>query len=242
MQKKEIFRIIGNKDRLVDRVVNEIQQLIIDQKLEPGVHLPPERDFAEQIGVSRTVLREAIQVLEVKGLLEVKHGIGTIVREVGRAQLSEPLNMLFLTRGITLDDLHQVRTILEVEIAHVAAQKATDQDVIELKSILKNLEDNMNSSEGFAKWDNEFHHTLAKLSRNPLLLMLLDSIGGLTQEVRLSVSNYPDLFNKVMPDHYEILSFIEARDASNARKSMRKHLENAREIQQLYVQDKNLEK
>ena len=122
-------------------------------------------------------------------------------------------------------------------------KKLTDQDVIELRNILKNQENNINNPDGFAKWDAEFHHTLAKLSRNPLLLMLLDSIDGLMHEVRISVSNYPDLFNKVMPDHYELLSFIELRDASNARKSMRRHLENAREIQQLYAQDnKVLEK
>ena len=72
--------------------------------------------------------------------------------------------------------------------------------------------------------------------------MLLDSIGGIMYEVRISVSNYPDLFNTVMLDHYEILSFIEARNPKYASKAMRKHLENARKIQQAFIQDKKLKK
>ena len=87
MQNENIFKVIGNEGRLVDRVVNEIQQLIIDKKLEPGMRIPPERELSEQIGVSRTVLREAIQILDVKGLLEVKHGVGTIVRKLGKSSI-----------------------------------------------------------------------------------------------------------------------------------------------------------
>jgi GntR family transcriptional repressor for pyruvate dehydrogenase complex len=239
MENGTIFRIIGTKDSLVDRVVKEIQRLIIEEKLEPGMRLPPEREFAEQIGVSRTVLREAIQILDAKGLLEVKHGIGTIVKKIGGTQISEPLNMLLQTQGITLEDLHQVRTILEVEIARIAAQNATEEDVIKLKDVLMDMEKNINNPEGFANLDEEFHRSLAKLSRNPLLMMLLDSIGGLMFEVRISVSNYPDLFKTVMPDHQEIMAYIENKEPDKARQAMRKHLENARKIQQQFIQDKD---
>lgn len=241
MVEESIFRTIGNKDRLVDRVVNEIQNLIIENKLEPGMKLPPERDFAEQIGVSRTVVREAIQILEAKGLLEVKHGVGTIVCKVGGDQIAGPLNILFQTQGITLDNLHQVRSILEVEIAGIAAMQRTPEEVASLRLVLANLEANMNDPEAFANGDSAFHHAIAKLSHNPLLIMLLDSIGGVMREVRISVSNYPDLFNTVIPDHRQILASVEAKDPKQARDAMRKHLENARKIQALFLKDKESE-
>ena len=238
MDTKSIFRTIGYKDRLVDRVVEEIQQMIIDKKLEPGMKLPPEREFAEQMGVSRTVVREAVQILDTKGLLQVKHGVGTLVREMGSAQINEPITMLFQTRGITLENLHQVRTILEVEIAGIAANNASSEEIVQLEEVLSNLEKSMNNSVEFALGDTAFHHSLVNICHNPLLIMVLDSVGGLMQEVRLSISNYPDLFKTVMPDHREILDSIRSKDAPRARKAMRNHLENARKIQQMFLKDK----
>lgn len=239
---KTIFKTIGSKDRLVDRVVDEIQQLIVDKKLKPGMKLPPEREFAEQIGVSRTVVREAVQILDAKGLLQVKHGIGTIVREIGGAQINEPITMLFQTKGITLENLHQVRTILEVEIAGIAAKNANQEEVNHLEEVLLDLETSMDDPVKFALGDAAFHHALAKISHNPLLIMVLDSIGGLMKEVRLSVSNYPNLFKTVMPDHREILASVRSKDPHRARQAMRNHLENARKIQLLYAKDKKVNK
>jgi GntR family transcriptional repressor for pyruvate dehydrogenase complex len=241
MENNTIFRTIGTKERLVDRVVEEIQHLIIDHKLEPGMKLPPERDFAEQIGVSRTVIREAVKILVTKGMLQVRHGVGTVVNKIGGDQISEPLTMLFKTKGITLANLHQVRTILEVEIAGVAAENATPQEVKHLEENLAELEKNMNDPEAFAAGDTAFHHTIAEFSHNPLLVMLLDSIGGLMHEVRTNISRYPAIFKTVLPDHREILKSIQTKDTKRARQAMRHHLENARKIQQLYLKDQRLD-
>ena len=111
-----LFQTVS-KQRLVDRVVADIQDLIIQGKLAVGAKLPPERELAELFGVSRTVIREAVRILVTKGLLESKHGIGTMVRQGTRDQLVEPLGWLLQRNDVTLDDLHEVRTILEVEIA-----------------------------------------------------------------------------------------------------------------------------
>jgi GntR family transcriptional repressor for pyruvate dehydrogenase complex len=132
MSNENIFHTLGSKERLVDRVVNEIQNLIVDNKLKPGFKLPPERELAEQIGVSRTVVREAVRILGTKGLLETKHGIGTVVRELNGDQISEHLNIMLQTKGIALDNLYHVRQILEVEIARVAATQATEASIQKL--------------------------------------------------------------------------------------------------------------
>jgi len=238
-QEATLFPIIGNKERLVNRVADHIQQLIIDKKLAPGVHLPAERDFAEQIGVSRTVVREAIHILAARGLLEIKHGSGTIVRQVNADQISEPLNLLLQTQGFTLDHLHQVRTILEVENARMAALQATEADIASLRRILTEMDQVKADAQGFADKDAEFHTALARTSHNPLMIMLLDSIRGPMQEIRLSVSLYPDLFATVMPDHVRIVEKVAGRDAEGAQQAMQLHLDHARSIQDKFLAQKN---
>ena len=230
--------MIGDKERLVDRVVEEIQHMIIEGVLEAGMQLPGERELSEQIGVSRTVVREAIKTLHAKGMIDLKHGVGTFVRAIDGEQISEPLTMLLRTKGISLENLHQVRMILEVEIAGVAASEATSEEVAHLQEVLSGLERGMEDPAAFAEGDAAFHHALAELSHNPLLVMLLDSIGGLMHDVRMSVSNYPALFQMTFPDHGEVLASVQAKDPARARQAMRHHLENARKVQELFLRDK----
>lgn len=239
MDPTNLFPTIGSKERLVDRVVNEIQNLIVEHKLEPGVRLPPERDLAEQIGVSRTVVREAVRILVAKGLLETTHGVGTVVRQVNSDQIAEHLQIMLQTRGFSLDHLHHVRSILEVEIAGMAALRATDEATQELDRILAEAEVVMSRPEAFADKDAEFHRLLAEVSRNPLLVMLLDSIRDLMREVRLSVSRHPDLFEMVIPDHRKILECVNNRDEDGARHAMQQHLEHARTIQERFLEQQS---
>src|SRR3990172_4915905 len=91
---KSLFRSVGIKGGLVDRVVEEIQRVIVNGHLELGMKLPPERELAEELGVSRTVIREAVRILVAKGLLETRPGVGTIVRQVNRDQIVGPLSLL----------------------------------------------------------------------------------------------------------------------------------------------------
>ncbi|MFB0546196.1 MAG: FadR/GntR family transcriptional regulator [Anaerolineae bacterium] len=235
------FRTVGTKGRLVDRVVNEIQGLIVSGRLEPGTKLPPERELAEEIGVSRTVIREAVHILGTKGLLETRQGVGTIVRQVTRDQIVEPLSLLLQTSdgGISIEHLHQVRRILEIEIAGLAALQATEDDVEELRRTVTEMGLAEDDPEAFASRDADFHQALAKTTRNPLLVVLLDSIRDLMQEVRLLVTSYPGLPQQVMPDHRKILDRVIAKDPSGARQAMQEHLERARHIQQVVLMQRN---
>jgi GntR family transcriptional repressor for pyruvate dehydrogenase complex len=239
MEGESMFRTVGNKGRLFDRVVSEIQSLIVSGRLEAGVKLPPERELAEELGVSRTVVREAVRILVAKGLLETKPGVGTIVRQVTTDQVVEPLSLLLRTQGgpIPIEHLDQVRHILEVEIAGLAAMQATEEDVAELKRVMVGLEAIRDDSEAFAAGDADFHRALAQTTHNPLLMILLDSIRDLMQEVRALVARYPDLADRVMPDHYKVLERVIAEDVEGARQAMAEHLEHARRIQEQVLKE-----
>jgi GntR family transcriptional repressor for pyruvate dehydrogenase complex len=233
MGNESLFRTIGTKGRLVDRVVNEIQELIVGGQLEPGTKLPPERELAEEIGVSRTVIREAVHILVAKGLLETRQGVGTIVRQVTGDQVVEPLSLLLQTRdgGVSAEHLHQVRHILEIESAGLAALQAKEDDIAELKQIVAEMESAQDNPELFAAKDADFHRGLAKTTHNPLLIVFLDSIRDLMQEVRPLVARYPGLPRQVMPDHRKILERVIAKDPAGARQAMQEHLERARDGQ-----------
>ena len=247
MDNESMFRNVGVQGGLVDRVVNEIQRVIVSGELELGMKLLPERDLADQLGVSRTVVREAVRILVAKGLLETKPGVGTIVRQVTTEQIVEPLSLLLQTQkvGVSIEHLHQVRRMLEVEIAGLAAIQATEEDITELSELLTEMESVTDIPESFAARDADFHQGLARTTYNPLLIILLDSIRDLMQEVRLMVTRHPDLTKRVMPDHRRILERVAARDPEGARQAMEDHLEHARRFQQellkAQAQDKPLE-
>ncbi|MCL4395527.1 MAG: FadR family transcriptional regulator [Chloroflexi bacterium] len=236
MHDDDLFPTLGAGERLVYKVVNELEQSIIVGKLPAGTKLPPERDLAEKLEVSRTVVREAEHILVTKGLLETKHGIGTIVKDASTANIVESLSLMLRMHGISLDNLHQVRSILEVEIASLAASQASAADIQDLRRLLGELDAAASDAKAFADLDAEFHTAIAKTTHNPLLIVLLDSIRDLMQNVRISVSRYPLLYNTVMPDHYAIVDRIAARDERGARRAMQGHLEHARKIQELSLE------
>lgn len=222
------FRTIGSKERLVDRVVGELEQLIVSGQLEPETRLPAERDLAEQLGVSRTVVREASRILVTKGLLEIQPGVGTMVRQITNEQIVEPLNLLLRTRTggkVSFDHLHQVRSILEIEIAGLAAAHATEGDITRLRQIMAAMEAAQNDPDQLAIHDADFHSALAQMTHNPLLAILVDSIRDLLQEYIALVTRYLDPRQENLPLHYRLLERIEARDVDGARQAMGENLD-----------------
>lgn len=235
METDGLFQSVGTKDRLVDRVVNNIQQLIVDGQLAPGTRLPPERDFAERMGVSRTVVREAVRILVARGLLETYHGVGTVVRQMSTEQILEPLNLLLQTSGLTFDHIHQVRSILEVGIVRVAALQATEEDLAALERLVNGMEEHLEDVEICIALDDDFHQALARTTHNPLLMILAQSIGTIMHEVRLHVHSYTVIHGTAIPDHRRILERVRARDPEGAAQTMLVHLEHARRFQMEYL-------
>ena len=227
------FGAIGNKSALVNRVVQSIQEQILSDRLVVGTRLPPERELASRLGVSRTVVREAVCILAATGLLETRHGVGTTVRALSRDEVVKPLNLFLRTWGnaVSLEHLHQVRSILEVENAGLAAGQASEEDIQDLRRITVEMTAAAEDPVLFATKDSEFHRRLAETTHNPLLTLLLDSIQDLMIEIRRLVAKESDLFERVMPEHLKIFECIAARDAEGARQTMREHLATALNVQ-----------
>jgi GntR family transcriptional repressor for pyruvate dehydrogenase complex len=230
---KSQFKLIGQKEGLVDRVVKAMEDKILRGKLPVGSRLPPEREFAEQLGVSRPVVREAVRILTAQGMLETKHGIGTTVRAVSRDEVVKPIKLLLRVRGddISVEHLHQVRSILEVEIAGLAAEHGTEEDFRDLSRLCREMADASDDPVLFAVKDSEFHRRLGEASHNPLLIVLLESVHDLMADVRSVVADQQDVYNRVMPTHHQVLESAAAHDVESARSAMQQHLRIALEIQ-----------
>jgi GntR family transcriptional repressor for pyruvate dehydrogenase complex len=232
MSQEGLFRTVGSRGRLVDRVVDEIQTLIVGGQLLAGTKLPAEMELAARFAVSRTVIREAVRILVAKGLLETRRGVGTTVRQVTRDRVVEPLSMLLQVHKGSIDHLYQVRSILEVAIVGLAAAQATPEDVVELRQIVTDQAMVKNEPIEFAARDADFHRGLAKTTHNPLLIILLDSIRDMMQQIRLRVSSRPDFNQLIVQDHQRILDCVAAKDADSACRAMQEHIERARTFQE----------
>ena len=221
------------------QVVQAIEQQILDGRLPLGMRLPAEGEFAEKFGVSRPVLREAVRTLVTKGLLDTRQGVGTTVKAITHQEIATPLTLFLRTCGqeVNLEHLHQVRSILEVENAALAARLRTEADIQDLVRLREEMAAAAGDAEVFAARDSEFHRRLSQTTHNPLLILLLDCIQNMMAEVRVLVSQQPHLFDRVMPTHIRILECVQRQDPEGARAAMREHLDTALEIQRELIRD-----
>jgi GntR family transcriptional repressor for pyruvate dehydrogenase complex len=215
--------------RLYVKVAAQIQQHITDGGLQPGDRLPPEHVLVQEFGVSRTVIREAIQSLKTRGLVTVKHGSGVFVSEPTADTVSEFLSALFQFRGASVYDLHEAREILEVEIAALAAERASDEDKAELGEKLEWMKKVRGSPREYVELDLVFHGILARATGNHIFLLLLEPLVDLLRQSRLKATQIPGGVEGSFRGHRAIYDSIARGDAEGARAAMREHLREVRD-------------
>lgn len=222
-----MFTKVEREATLADVVSKQIQGMIVERQLMPNDRLPAERDLAEQLGVSRTVVREAVRSLTAKGLLEVVRGRGgTVVRSPTAATMSEMM-ALFLRgdeRALDYENLIEVRRVLETAIAGIAAERRTPEDLREMQVILDETLKIGNDREAFVKWDMEFHKALARATHNRLFSLLLESVNELMVEMRRLAFRTHGAPARSYRYHSAIFAQISAKKPDGAREAMRDHL------------------
>jgi GntR family transcriptional repressor for pyruvate dehydrogenase complex len=219
-----LFGQVNRERRLSDKVADMMLETILSDRLKVGDRLPSERELGEQFGVSRTVVREAVRALVTKGVIDVRSGSGLRVAAVDANAVSESMS-LFL-RGGTLDfeNVHEVRTLLEVHLAGLAAERATEEEVAQLRDIHERMRRETADVEAAARDDLEFHRAIARATHNELFLLLMDSIGSALIDIRrenLGSGSAP----MTLSQHEAILETIAVHDPEGARTAMHAHLE-----------------
>jgi len=230
--------------RLYEQIVEQIEGAIMKGKLKPGDQLPAERELAEQFGVSRTAVREAIKALREKGLVEAFSGRGTFITNGTAQVIRQSLGRLTkFGRPDGLAQLAEVRGILEPEISALAAVRIEPQHISALREAVGIMDRSLEDPIGYIEADLDFHLTLAEAADNPLILSLIDSIVVLLREQRLRIFNVDGGPQRGQYHHKRILEAIEQRDADGARAAMQLHLQQIREDSQVAsVEDTRLSK
>lgn len=216
------FSSIKPQRSLVEEVCARIASEIRDDSSPSTGWLPPERDLALKLGVSRPVVREATKRLELQGLLEVKHGIGTKVVDKLHKPLNGSLALLIPDDKERLRQLVQVRFMLEPENARLAAENATPSQIRKLRAALKELAEAADFETAVVA-DMTFHRELAAASGNQIANLLLHSLSELLQASLTHGYSRTSTANAVR-QHSAVLTAIEKRDPSAAAKAMREHL------------------
>jgi len=217
---------IERKKTLSIRVAKKLEEMIRTGKLAVGEKLPPERVLCDTFQVSRTVIREAISFLTAKGLLDAQAGNGTYIRSIGSSDVADYLGLHISLKDISenFNQFIEVRKILEVNIAEIAAMKADEQIITAMEKNLKELEKLVGEPEQFARKDLEFHMLLAKATKNPLFeIMLKPLIKSLLDVIRFALI-YEDAGKEAIHFHGEILEAVRDHNAEEAIIRMNNHM------------------
>jgi GntR family transcriptional regulator, transcriptional repressor for pyruvate dehydrogenase complex len=215
--------------RLYEQIVQQIEQSIRKGALKEGERLPAERELAQQFGVSRTAVREAVKALIEKGLVEAHPGRGTFVTSGTSNPLQQTLDRVIkVSQPEGTATLAEVRAILEPEIAALAAERATEEDLAAMREAISVMDESRQDADAFIEADLDFHLALAEAAANPLILSLIDSIVGLLREQRMRIFYVGGGPERGQYHHKRILEAVEHRDAQGARDAMRAHLRQVR--------------
>jgi GntR family transcriptional regulator, transcriptional repressor for pyruvate dehydrogenase complex len=210
--------------RLRDQVADMLLDMISSGDYEKGDLLPPERVLVEQLGVSRTVVREALNLLETRGVIRVEHGRGATVSADDAHTLQNDLGFLLRMQPSALWELMEMRKALEVEVAGLAAERATPEDTAIMRAVLDRMRENINAPEGYVDADVEFHDLLLRSARNRVLLMMMEPIVDLLLASRRMTGSKQANAKRALRAHEAILKKVEAKDVEGARIEMRKHM------------------
>jgi len=222
-----MFKPVKTK-KIYEEVIEQVKQLIVDGKLQPGDKLLSERELSERLSVSRASIREAFSALEIMGIITIRPGEGSFVRQVSFEGMLEPLSFLL---HVDIDDvmkLLEVRKILEVEIAALAAERATEEDIEDIRQALNRMVEEVNAGEIGDSADAEFHFAILKAAHNPILIKLMSAVSDLMSSTfhfsrqRLFLTeNMP----KILYDsHCAIFQAIVQKKGKLASNRMAKHL------------------
>lgn len=222
-----MFKPVKTK-KVYEEVIEQIKQLIVDGKLQPGDKLLSERELSEKLSVSRASIREAFSALESMGIITIRPGEGSFVRQVSYEGMLQPLSFLL---HVDIDDvvkLLEVRKILELEIAALAAERATKEDIEEIRKALNRMVDEINCGEIGDAADEEFHFAILQAAHNPILIKVMSAVSDLmsstfhfSRQRLFMAANMP----KILYDsHCSIFQAIVQRKPQLARSLMSKHL------------------
>lgn len=229
----EVIKRTSTAEAIVEYLLERIQC----GDLGPGDRLPSERQLQAELGVGRLSLREALARLSALGIIRVDHGRGAFVRErIDSEAVGKALLPLFPERDAKkLHDLVSARSLIEGELAALAASRRSDGDVAALEAILSNPGEALEDDEALADLDYSFHREIARIADNEFLTAMLEALASHIRSFLLHYAAAHTDHQEAIDRHLPILEAIRDRDPERARHSIRTHIDACRSSLEAYV-------
>ncbi|MFF7651309.1 FadR/GntR family transcriptional regulator [Streptomyces sp. NPDC007983] len=220
-----------NRQRLYEQVLERLRTYVEEGGLRAGDRLPTERELAERLGISRASVKQAIVVLEVQGLVEVRQGGG--MRLLRDSLDTEPVERL-MERRRRLPDVLDAREALETKLAELAAERRTDDDLAALEQALNWMEDEIATGRHGVEGDRRFHAAVTAAAHSPLLAEFMRSIAEQIGESREESLRQPGRPKRSFAQHRKILDAIAEGRSKAAAAAMRRHVRTVAQVRLLH--------
>jgi GntR family transcriptional repressor for pyruvate dehydrogenase complex len=220
---------VVEKKRAYEDIVQQVLALIEGGKLKQGDQLPSERELTEIFKVSRTTVREAIRTLESMKLLQSRQGNGTYVLATSEEALIQPLAAALFNAKDDIRDIFFIRKIIEPQVAQLAAENGTAEEIADLEEILRKQEICIEKGENIIETDSEFHNLMASATKNRvmerLIVALVDFLKQSRENYLLDGQHDSKRPERSLEGHKQVLAAIKIGDGEAAKKMMLQHLE-----------------
>jgi|Deesub1362A_J573_1020465.scaffolds.fasta_scaffold01731_7 GntR family transcriptional repressor for pyruvate dehydrogenase complex len=214
-----MFEAASKTERVSDRIIEQIRDAILSGRLKPGDRLASEKELVAQFGVSKATMREALRVLEAMGLVEIRKGTqgGVFVAEVDMKTTVHSIMNFLHFKAVSVRDITMLRFMIEPSVAHLAALVRSGEDIVRLQEM---VEADPGDRGGAAGKEIGFHRYLARMTGNPILILIMDFLDNLLRDLKEQLDLGPDFYAQVKESHRRILDCMIAEDCVGARREM----------------------
>lgn len=209
---------------MAEQVVFKLLAHIRSGELKAGDRLPPERELAETIGVSRPTLREALRALIVLGAIRSRQGEGMYVSELKAEDLLGPLQFFLTLEGCSIDNLYDARALIEGGLARRAAEKIAPAQIAELRRLIALQTAAVDTPPVYRRHDVAFHKLISDVADNAFLARIAASLNVIGMEFREMASETPSVIRQSLEDHAAVVEAMERGDAAGVEAAMRGHM------------------
>lgn len=214
------------RESIAEVVAHRVIEMVKAGVLKPGDQLPPERDLAQSLNVSRPSVREAMRGLSILGVLRTRQGGGAYISELDADALLGPIQFFISLEQVNIGELYDARSLIESDVARRAAERMTAEELTELEAILDQQAEVLNDAIAFRMSDYKFHELIWAGSRNAFLKRIGQSLNVMGLEFRKRASETEGVLQQSFRDHRQLLNALKAHDPDAAAAAASRHMDN----------------
>jgi GntR family transcriptional regulator, transcriptional repressor for pyruvate dehydrogenase complex len=218
-----MFETANKTEKVSDRIIDQIRDAVLSGRLKPGDRVASEKELMVQFAVSKATMREALRVLEALGLVEIRKGTqgGVFIAEVGmKTTIHSMMNFLHF-KPVSVRDITMMRFMLEPSVAFLAAQRLGAEDARRLEGMIESGEEDGSDE---LTGDIGFHRYLARLTENPILILIMDFIDNMLRDLKGQLALGPEFHGQVKRFHREVLAYLQKGDCQGACRAITEDL------------------